>query len=115
MAKMWAGRTDGKVSKIADELNSSIKFDCRLYEQDILGSIAHAMMLSRCNVISQADADILIEGLGGILDDIKSGKIQIDYTAEDIHMFVEQVLTDRVGEVKNYILPVAVTTKLRLI
>ena len=99
MAKMWAGRTDGKVSKIADELNSSIKFDCRLYEQDILGSIAHAMMLSRCNVISQADADILIEGLGGILDDIKSGKIQIDYTAEDIHMFVEQVLTDRVGEV----------------
>ncbi len=99
MAKMWAGRTDGKVSKIADELNSSIKFDCRLYEQDILGSIAHAMMLSRCNIISQADADILIEGLGGILDDIKSGKIQIDYTAEDIHMFVEQVLTDRVGEV----------------
>ena len=99
MAKMWAGRTDGKVSKIADELNSSIKFDCRLYEQDILGSIAHAMMLSRCNIISQADADILIEGLGGILDDIKSGKIQIDYTAEDIHMFVEQVLTDRVGDV----------------
>ncbi len=99
MAKMWAGRTSGQVSKIADDFNSSIKFDCRLYEQDILGSVAHATMLASCNIISKADAEILIEGLGGILDDLKNGKIEIDYSAEDIHMFVEQVLTERVGEV----------------
>ncbi len=99
MAKMWAGRTDGKVSKIADDFNSSIKFDCRLYEQDIKGSIAHAMMLANCNIISAREAEALIDGLSGILEDIKSGKVDIDYTAEDIHMFVEQLLTERVGEV----------------
>lgn len=99
MAKMWAGRTDGVVSKIADDFNSSIKFDCRLYEQDITGSMAHAMMLASCNIITKQDADLLIDGLSGILEDLKSGKIEIDYSAEDIHMFVEQLLTERVGEV----------------
>ena len=99
MAKMWTGRTDGKVSKIADDFNSSIKFDCRLYEQDVTGSMAHAMMLANCNIISRQDADILVDGLGQILEELKSGKIQIDYSAEDIHMFVEQLLTERVGEV----------------
>jgi len=99
MAKMWAGRTDGKVSKIADDFNSSIKFDCRLFEQDIKGSMAHALMLAYKNIISQEEADILIAGLEQILQDIKSGKLEIDFSAEDIHMFVEQVLTERVGEV----------------
>ncbi len=99
MAKMWAGRTDGITSKIADEFNSSIKIDSRMYKQDILGSMAHASMLSAKNIISKQDADILIDGLEGILTDIESGKLEIDYTAEDIHMFVEQVLTERVGEV----------------
>ena len=99
MAKMWAGRTDGITSKIADEFNSSIKIDSRMYKQDILGSMAHASMLSAKNIISKQDADILIDGLEGMLFDIESGKLEIDYTAEDIHMFVEQVLTERVGEV----------------
>ncbi len=99
MAKMWAGRTDGVTSKIADEFNSSIKIDSRMYKQDILGSMAHASMLSAKNIISKQDADTLIDGLEGILADIESGKLEIDYTAEDIHMFVEQVLTERVGEV----------------
>ncbi|MBO4962903.1 MAG: argininosuccinate lyase [Clostridia bacterium] len=99
MAKMWAGRTDGVVSKIADDFNSSIKFDCRMYEQDIKGSMAHALMLAYKNIISQTEADTLIAGLEEILADIKSGKLEIDFTAEDIHMFVEQVLTERVGEV----------------
>jgi len=99
MAKMWAGRTDGKTNKIADDFNSSIKIDSRMYKQDILGSMAHASMLSAKNIISKQDADILIDGLDGILADLESGKLEIDFNAEDIHMFVEQVLTERVGEV----------------
>ena len=99
MAKMWAGLTDGKVSKIADEVNSSIKFDCRLYEQDIKGSMAHALMLANSNIITSQEADVLIAGLEEILNSLKSGKLQIDYSAEDIHMFVEQVLTEMVGDV----------------
>ncbi|MBR2716079.1 MAG: argininosuccinate lyase, partial [Ruminococcus sp.] len=66
MAKMWAGRTSGETSKIADDFNSSIRFDCKMYEQDIKGSIAHAMMLSKQNIISKSDAETLIEALGGI-------------------------------------------------
>ena len=98
MAKMWAGRTDGVTDKIADDFNSSIKFDSRMYKQDILGSMAHASMLGVKNIISQADADALIAGLEGILSDIESGKLAIDFTCEDIHMFVEQELTVRIGD-----------------
>ena len=99
MAKMWAGRTDGQVEKIADDFNSSIRFDCRMYRQDIRGSMAHAAMLAAKNIISQADADQLIDGLETILEDLDSGKLAIDMECEDIHMFVEQVLTQRLGDV----------------
>ena len=99
MAKMWAGRTDGQVEKIADDFNSSIRFDCRMYKQDIEGSMAHAAMLAAKNIITQEDADLLIDGLAGILADLQSGKLAIDMDAEDIHMFVEQVLTQRLGDV----------------
>ena len=99
MAKMWAGRTDGAVEKIADDFNSSIPFDCRMYRQDITGSMAHAAMLARQGIITDADADALIAGLEEILGDIESGKLPIDMTCEDIHMFVEQVLTERIGDV----------------
>ena len=99
MAKLWAGRTDGQIEQIADDFNSSISFDCRMYSQDIKGSMAHAAMLAAQNIISQADADALIAGLEGILTDIESGALPIDQTAEDIHRFVEQVLTQRMGDV----------------
>ena len=99
MAKMWAGRTDGMTEKIADDFNSSIRFDSRMYRQDITGSMTHAAMLSYKGIISQADADAIIGGLEGILDDIDSGKLAIDMECEDIHMFVEQVLTERLGDV----------------
>ena len=95
---MWAGRTDGVTDKIADDFNSSIKFDSRMYKQDILGSMAHASMLGAKNIIAVEDAEKIIDGLAGILSDIESGKIEIDFTAEDIHMFVEQVLTERIGD-----------------
>ncbi|MBQ8358523.1 MAG: argininosuccinate lyase [Oscillospiraceae bacterium] len=99
MAKMWAGRTDGMTEKIADDFNSSIHFDCRMYRQDITGSMAHAAMLAAKGIISRSDADALIVGLEGILQDLDSGKLQFDMTCEDIHMFVEQVLTERLGDV----------------
>ena len=99
MAKMWAGRTDGQTDRLADDFNSSIGFDCRMYRQDITGSMAHAAMLSATGILPKADADTLIDGLQTILDDLGSGKLQFDPACEDIHMFVEQVLTERLGDV----------------
>ena len=99
MAKMWAGRTSGVTDSIADDFNSSIHFDCKMYKQDITGSMAHAAMLGAKNIISKKEADTLIDGLQGILDDLDSGALEFDFTCEDIHMFVEQVLTQRLGDV----------------
>ena len=99
MAKMWAGRTDGNIDKIADDFNSSIRFDCRMYRQDITGSMAHAAMLASKGIIAESDADTLIGGLEGILNDLDSGTLEFDMSCEDIHMFVEQVLTQRLGDV----------------
>ena len=99
MSKMWAGVTDGTTSKIADDFNSSIKFDRRMYVQDIQGSIAHATMLGLQGIINKCDADKIVDGLSGILDDISSGALKFDDSAEDVHMFIEQVLTDRIGDV----------------
>jgi argininosuccinate lyase len=99
MKKMWTGCTDGVTDVKADELNSSIKFDKRFYKNDIEGSIAHAKMLAFKNIIGNDDAKTIIKGLEGILQDIDSGALIIDEKAEDIHMFVEAVLTERVGEV----------------
>ena len=96
---MWTGRTDGVTDKIADDFNSSIKFDSRMYKQDITGSMAHASMLGAKGIIEKSDADTLIDGLQGILDDLESGKLCIDFSAEDVHMFVEQELTTRLGDV----------------
>ncbi|MCI7639621.1 MAG: argininosuccinate lyase [Clostridiales bacterium] len=99
MNKMWAGRTSGATDSIADDFNSSIRFDCRMYRQDITGSMAHAAMLGAQGIIAQGDADQLIDGLQGILDDLDSGALEFDMSCEDIHMFVEQVLTQRLGDV----------------
>ena len=76
MAKMWAGVTAGVTSSIADDFNSSIRFDCKMYKEDITGSMAHAAMLGGKGIISQEDADQLIDGLQGILDDLNSGKLE---------------------------------------
>ena len=98
MAKMWAGVTAGNTDPAADDFNSSIRFDQRMYRQDITGSIAHAAMLAARGIISQSDCDALTDGLTGILEDLESGKLSVDESAEDIHMFVEQVLTERIGD-----------------
>ena len=99
MAKMWAGVTAGVTDSIADDFNSSIRFDCKMYKEDITGSMAHAAMLGGKGIISQKDAETLIDGLQGILDDLNSGKLSFDMSCEDIHMFVEQELTSRIGDV----------------
>ena len=99
MAKLWAGRTDGLTDQAADDFNSSIRFDSKMYRQDIEGSMAHAAMLGAQHILSQEEADALIDGLQGILEDLESGALAIDPGCEDIHMFVEQVLTARLGDV----------------
>ena len=96
---MWAGRTAGQ-QHLADDFNSSIRFDCGLYKQDITGSMAHAAMLgAQRHHLPRPEAGQLIDGLQGILDDLESGALQFDSGCEDIHMFVEQVLTERLGDV----------------
>ena len=99
MAKMWAGRTGGITEKLADDFNSSIRFDCKMYREDITGSIAHAKMLSKCGIIEESDKEALVKGLKGILEDIENGNLDFDPESEDIHMFVEQILTERIGDV----------------
>ncbi|MBQ0004870.1 MAG: argininosuccinate lyase [Clostridiales bacterium] len=99
MAKMWAGRTGGDTSPIADDFNSSIGVDKRMYAQDIQGSMAHAVMLAKQGIIEFQDAEKLLEGLEAILAELDSGQLDFDMTAEDIHMFVESELTKRLGDV----------------
>lgn len=99
MAKLWAGLTAGETDAVADDFNSSIGFDCRLYRHDIKGSMAHAAMLASKGIIAKSEAETLICGLEELLNDLESGKLQFDGGCEDIHMFVEQLLTERVGDV----------------
>ena len=98
MAKMWAGRTAGNTDKIADDFNSSIHFDKRMYRQDIKGSMAHAAMLGAQGIITESESEAIIAGLEGILSDLDSGALAFDLSCEDIHMFVEQELTARLGD-----------------
>ena len=98
MDKMWAGRFEKATDKIADDFNSSIHFDCKMYRADIRGSIEHATMLAARGIISDADRDAIIDGLSGILEDLDCGALAFDMSCEDIHMFVEAELTRRIGD-----------------
>ena len=99
MAKMWAGRFTKELNKEVNDFNSSISFDGVMYESDIIGSIAHATMLGKKGIISLADSELICKTLAEILDDINNSKLDFDYEAEDIHMFIEQELTNRIGEI----------------
>ena len=98
MAKMWAGRFSKESEKLADDFNSSIRFDKKMYRQDIQGSLQHAAMLLKQGILSAEDYQKITDGLGGILEDIESGALPFDETAEDIHMFIESELTNRIGD-----------------
>jgi argininosuccinate lyase len=99
MKKMWGGRFSKKTDLLTDDFNSSISFDQRLYEQDIKGSIAHARMLGAQNIINPAEAQEIITALEKILLDIQAGQIEFSVAMEDIHMNVEAILTERIGDV----------------
>ena len=98
MAKLWAGRFGKETDLEVNDFNSSISFDCRLYKEDITGSMAHAAMLGKQGIIAKEESDKIIEGLKGILADIEAGKIHFSQDYEDIHMNVEQILTERIGD-----------------
>ena len=98
MDKMWAGRFSKALDKEADDFNSSIHFDKRMYKQDIEGSVVHAMMLKNEGIISVDEYSEILNGLSSILEDLENGKLQFDMDAEDIHMFVESCLTKRIGD-----------------
>ncbi|MFO7294908.1 MAG: argininosuccinate lyase [Clostridia bacterium] len=97
--KPWGGRFEKETSKEVDEFHSSIHFDHRLYKQDILGSIAHATMLGKQGIILPEEAKAICDGLKQILKDIEEGKVTFSVASEDIHMNIESLLIDRIGDV----------------
>ena len=96
--KLWKGRFSKAATSSADEFNASIEFDQRLYKDDIKGSIAHATMLGRQGIIPQADAELIVKTLKEIEADIDAGKVEFTIESEDIHMNIETILTERIGE-----------------
>ena len=96
--KLWGGRFTKATDKSVEEFNASIQFDCRMYAEDICGSIAHATMLSRQGILSAADADAIVEGLKKMYGQIEQGEFEFSVELEDIHMNVEKRLTDAIGE-----------------
>ena len=98
MAQLWKGRFKKELAKETNDFNSSIKFDKRMFEEDIKGSIAHATMLGATGIIERSESEKIVQGLSEIYNDIKSGKLAVDMEAEDIHTFIEGELTARLGQ-----------------
>ena len=96
--KLWGGRFSKATDALVDDFNSSIRFDARMYRQDIKGSMAHAEMLGRQGIIPKDDAALIVKTLGEILKDIENGKVEFSIDAEDIHMNIETILTERIGD-----------------
>ena len=96
--KLWAGRFQKETDTLVNDFNSSIGFDARLYKQDIAGSIAHAEMLGKTGIIEEHEAETIVSGLKAILADVEAGQVEFSLENEDIHMNIEALLTQRVGE-----------------
>ena len=96
--KLWGGRFTKETNQLVHNFNASLSFDQKFYEEDIAGSIAHVTMLAKQGILTQEDKDSIINGLTGIRDDIRSGKLIIDEEHEDIHSFVEAHLIERIGD-----------------
>ena len=110
--KLWKGRFSKAATSSADEFNASIEFDQRLYKEDIAGSIVHAKMLAKQGIISQEEAAKITDALAQIREDIEAGKIEFSIESEDIHMNIETILTERIGDTgENSILPEAGTIR----
>lgn len=98
MAKLWEGRTDGRIDQAAERFNASISFDCRLYREDITGSVAHAEMLAKVGILEKGEAETICEALRQILRELDGGILVVDASAEDVHTFIEETLTARIGD-----------------
>lgn len=98
MAQLWGGRFTKETDKLVYDFNASITFDKKLFEQDIEGSIAHVVMLEKQGVLSLDEKDAIVKGLTQIRKDVEEGKLAVSEEYEDIHSFVEAVLTERIGE-----------------
>ena len=96
--KLWSGRFKKDVDSRVNDFNSSISFDGRMYKQDIEGSIAHATMLGECGIIEKHESEKIVKALKGILADIEAGRLEFSADAEDIHMNIETILTERIGD-----------------
>ena len=96
--KLWGGRFTKETNQLVHNFNESLSFDQKFYRQDIQGSLAHVAMLAKQGIISQEDKEQITAGLSGILEDLESGRLEIAPGAEDIHSFVEETLTERIGE-----------------
>ncbi|WP_258358747.1 argininosuccinate lyase [Moorella sulfitireducens (nom. illeg.)] len=95
--KLWGGRFTRTTDRLVEDFHSSISFDRRLYRQDIAGSIAHARMLAAVGLITREEGEVIIKGLEEIRADIEAGRVEFDTGAEDIHMNIEKLLTERIG------------------
>lgn len=98
MAQLWGGRFTKETDQLVYDFNASIRFDKRLFEQDIEGSIAHVVMLEKQEIITKDEKDSIVKGLTGIREDVENGFLQITQEYEDVHSFVEANLIDRIGE-----------------
>ncbi len=103
MAKLWEGRFSKALDSAAESLNSSIDFDCRMWKEDITGSVAHAQMLMAQEIIKPEDAQSIVSGLNEIYSDIENGKLKINPRSEDIHSFVEAELGNRIGKIAKFL------------
>ncbi len=99
MSKLWGGRFSKATDTLVDDFNSSIRFDARMYAQDIEGSIAHATMLGKQGIIPSEDSALIVKTLGEIRSDIEAGRVEFEIDAEDIHMNIETILISRIGDV----------------
>ena len=98
MADLWGGRFTKATDQEVFDFNESLSFDKRLYRCDIEGSLAHAKMLGKQGIISAEEAELIADGLKGILADIENGTLTFGPQYEDIHSFVEANLIDRIGD-----------------
>ncbi len=98
MAQLWGGRFTKETDQLVYHFNASISFDRKLFEEDIEGSIAHAVMLEKQGILSEEEKNAIVKGLVGIREDVKNGRLEITDAYEDIHSFVEANLTERIGD-----------------
>ena len=97
--KLWGGRFSGSTDALVESFTESVSFDRALWRHDIRGSIAHATMLAKVGVLTDAESAAIVDGLNAIAKDIEAGRFQWSQSLEDVHMNIESVLTERIGEV----------------